>query len=153
MTGEMIFLSVETEMNGCPSDVDVGEVTASMFDRLLQSPPPVAVALTPDEATVARGEVLGWSFTIFNMTDRARDLYAWLSLLFPDQKERRLAGPLALSCAPRQIFDGHRTLAVPAHAPLGGYILALRVGPAGKYPRLWDEDSFRFHTVPVSPSP
>jgi hypothetical protein len=118
-----------------------------MFGKLAPGTPPIAVALTPDRALVARGDLLGWSYTISNMTDRACDLCAWLSLLFPDLKERRLAGPLALSCGPRQMYDGHRTLLVPADAPLGQYRLALRVGPAGRYPRLWDEDEFRFRTI------
>jgi len=114
--------------------------------------PKVKVILAPDDTLVARGERLGFTMTIENMTDSTQTFEAWTEVRLPDgslYSDNPILGPRTVTLSPHQSRSRHIYHKIPNNALLGTYTYC---GKAGYYPTFpYDRDCFRFTVTAREP--
>ena len=104
------------------------------------------IFLAPEETVLHRGETLTFSGVIRNYLDHSIRINVWVDARLPDG---RVIGPL-LGPVPVMIegggwVEGTIGSGIPAHAPLGDYILYVRAGET--YPDVTEASSFGFTVI------
>jgi len=116
---------------------------------LIAGQPAVTVSLEPDAYEVPRGGTLGYTVTVENLSSSAQSFYGLIDAWLPNGSPysgNPLLGPVPVTLAPGGSRSEYLTRTVPAIAPLGEYLLRVKVGnpPAD----LLDQDFFHFRVVP-----
>ncbi|KPK70276.1 hypothetical protein AMJ82_03445, partial [candidate division TA06 bacterium SM23_40] len=118
-------------------------------DVLIAGQPAVTVMVEPDAYEVPRGGTLGYTATVQNLSSSAQSFYGLIEAWLPNGSPysgNPLVGPRPVTLAPGGSQSVHLEHPVPAVAPLGEYLLRVKVGnpPAD----LLDQDFFHFRVVP-----
>jgi hypothetical protein len=118
-------------------------------DLLIVGQPAVTVSIEGDAYEVPRGGTLGYTVTVKNLSSSSVSFYGLVDAWLPNGNPfggNPLVGPQGVTLGPGATQTVHLGRTVPGMAPLGEYLVRVKVGnpPAD----LLDQDYFHFRVVP-----